>query len=394
MKIQTRIATDASPPANRDTTSLASAPLIPGRSERIVATQPQRRWQSPKRLTIGECTRYCWLAVLLLAPIKKGYCEAETRSNNIENFQELIDSWSMDHQLLGSGNPFDQSAIDLESWLDLDDIAESSGRVGENNGGRENSLYHFQILPTGLLYRSYLAGEKEPRMMWSALYDVKRQRTIWETALGGRVGLMRYGTFGAIKPQGFQLDLEGAVFARLIPSEPSTMLEGADFRFGLLNTWREDRLAVKWGYYHVSSHLGDEFLLANLDFERINYVRDAAIIGLIFDMNDDSQVYGEVANALGAQGGAKPWEFQFGAQYIPVKKRGLNGSPYLGANTYLRQDFDFRGGFNFIAGWNWFGDLSGERLRIGMQYYRGPSLQYSFFDRSERLIGGGIWFDY
>lgn len=254
--------------------------------------------------------------------------------------------------------------------------------------------YEWQFMPPGLLYRSYLAGEKEPRFGWSAFYDTKSQRTLWETALGGRVGLVRYGSPWANNAEGFQLDFEGAVFARLLPNEPSTMLEGADFRFGLLATWRQDRLAAKAGYYHISSHIGDEFLIANPTFPRINYVRDAAIVGLMYDLAEDLQIYGEVANAIGSQGGAEPWEFQFGAQYIPTGWEGFKGAPYAGINTYLRQDFNFQGSLNVIVGWNWIGERTGERFRIGMQYYNGHSLQYSFFDRRERLIGGGMWFDY
>ncbi len=353
-------------------------------------------FDSKKHSRCGACFAFfnlllCSLACLL--PTLSNKCAAEPLSaaGNIVGLQDFVESTTLDQRLLGIDPQLESRPADPESWL----LSDSPGNfLGGNESTPDDSTYELQILPTGLLYRSYLAGEKEPRMMWSALYDLKRDRTIWETALGGRVGLLRYGTHGAIKPQGYQLDLEGAVFARLIPAEPSTMLEGADFRFGLLNTWREDRLAVKWGYYHVSAHLGDEFLLVNPDYDRINYVRDAAIVGLTADVFDDAQVYGEVANALGSQGGAKPWEFQFGAQYVPTAAISQFGSPYLGANTYHREDFAFRGGLNLIAGWNWFGDKTGERLRIGMQYYRGPSLQYSFFDRRERLIGGGVWLDY
>jgi len=334
------------------------------------------------------------MVCLLVTPISRCLADPGARSDKIESLQGLVDSMTLEQRLLELDDQFENWPANPESWLLSDDGTDFVGRIGGDGSSSDDSVYQFQVLPAGLLYRSYLAGEKEPRMMWSALYDMKRGRTIWETALGGRVGLLRYGTQGAIKPQGYQLDLEGAVFARLIPAEPSTMLEGADFRFGLLNTWREDRLAIKWGYYHVSAHLGDEFLLVNPDYDRINYVRDAAIVGMTADVFTDTQVYGEVANALGSQGGAKPWEFQFGTQYVPTTRVSTLGSPYLGLNTYLRQDFAFRGGLNLIAGWNWFGDKTGDRLRIGMQYYRGPSLQYSFFDRRERLIGGGVWYDY
>jgi hypothetical protein len=47
-----------------------------------------------------------------------------------------------------------------------------------------------------------------------------------------------------------------------------------------------------------------------------------------------------------------------------------------------------------VAGWGWQGEHSKRRLRLGLNYYNGPSLQYEFFDRWENLVGGGIWLDY
>lgn len=253
---------------------------------------------------------------------------------------------------------------------------------------------NFQLLPPGLLYRSYLAGEKEPRFQLVMLRDLERDRRVWESALGGRVGLLRYGTAGAIDPQGFQLDLEGAALSRILPDEPSHMLEAVDFRFGLVGTWRHDRTAVKAGYYHVSSHLGDEFLKANPTVRRHNYVRDAAIIGTMHDLSQDLQIYGEMGYAFGAQGGAKPLEFQFGTQYASAVEWRLRGSPYFGINSHLREDFGFRRSVNLVAGWQWFGAETRHRFRAGLQYFNGPSLQYSFPRRDDELLGAGLWFDF
>ncbi len=265
---------------------------------------------------------------------------------------------------------------------------------------RSTSTTHgddWYVLPAGLLYRSYLAGVKEPQIHWANLYDTKSDRRIWETTLGGRAGLLRYGSGEFNNAEGFQFDLEGAVFSRVLPDEPSAMLEAADFRFGFLGTWRFRRTSLKAGYYHISSHVGDEFLLANPLFNRINYVRDALIFGAIYDLTNEMQIYGEFGNAVGTQGGAKPLELQFGAQYIPSAagfRVKVGGAPFAAVNGHLRQDFDFSGSLNVLTGWSWQGEESKSRFRVGLQYYRGPSLQYSFFDRKENLIGGGLWFDF
>ena len=115
-----------------------------------------------------------------------------------------------------------------------------------------------QVMPLGLLYRSYLAGAKEPRFAsyWSNDDD---QGDLWDPALGGRLGLLRYGTSDPVHPEGWQVDMEGGCQARLDPHSESTALISTDFRVGLPVTWAQGPWQFKTGYYHISSHLGDEF---------------------------------------------------------------------------------------------------------------------------------------
>ncbi len=274
------------------------------------------------------------------------------------------------------------------------DLPITPQQVFSNSPAQCNNCCGWQVLPQGLMYKSYIAGEKEPRMQFIQLHDTRSNQRVWDAVLGGRVGLLRHGTCGSVNPQGFQLDIEGAVFARVLPDQPSAMLVGSDYRAGLLGTHRDNGTAVKYGYYHISSHIGDEFLVANPTFNRINYVRDSLIAGVTQDLKYSTQVYGEIAYALGVEGGAKPLEFQFGTQYLPVAKSSLRGAPYVAANYHIREDFGFEGGFSTVAGWGWQGLQTRHRLRIGMQYYNGPSLQYQFLNRVENLYGGGIWYDY
>lgn len=252
----------------------------------------------------------------------------------------------------------------------------------------------WQILPEGLLYRTYIAGEREPRMQLVSMYDTRSKRQVWDATLGGRVGLLKLSDPSDQNSDAFQLDLDGAVFARVLPEEVSAMLEGSDYRVGLYGTWKFDRISYRAGYYHISAHVGDEFLVANPLFTRINYVRDSLLAGVSYDLTDVNRVYTEVGYAAGVQGGAKPLELQMGAEYTPRAQTPAVGAPFAAVNGHLREDFDFKGGVNVVAGWGWQGPESKRRFRLGLNYYNGPSLQYEFFDRWENLIGAGIWMDY
>jgi len=251
----------------------------------------------------------------------------------------------------------------------------------------------WQDLPDGLMYRTYIAGVKEPRFSSAYLYDPNRG-WFWDSTLGGRVGIVRYGTKEAANPVGWQLDIEGAVFARLRPEERDD-LESSDYRFGIPLTHSDGRTAWKFGYYHISSHLGDEFMLKNPGYPRLNYVRDSLLFGVSHEVTPEIRTYGELGWAIiSHDGGAKPWEIQFGAEYQRQAPEPLKPAPFAAIHTHLREEFGFGGNVNILAGWSWLGEESGRAFRIGMQYFNGKSAQYSFYNKTDRLLGAGLWFDY
>jgi Protein of unknown function (DUF1207) len=252
--------------------------------------------------------------------------------------------------------------------------------------------YEAQILPSGLMYRSYLAGPKEPRIgaQW-----LRQSGTGWkaETAIGVRVPMWRYGTADPRHPEGWQVDGEAGVFTR-IDIGTGTNVDALDFRVGLLLTRREGRTAFKGGYYHISNHVGDEYLARHPGFQVIEYVRDSLVAGVTRDLTEAISIYGEVAYSYRTQGGAEPFEFQFGAQYNPEPVDSWWGRPFWGVNAHLRQEFGFGGSFNAVGGVQWRGLESLHAFRLGLQHYRGKSLQYSFFDQHEEWTGGGFWLDF
>lgn len=249
----------------------------------------------------------------------------------------------------------------------------------------------WELFPDSLLYHSYMAGEKEPRFASQWLWEKDRGR-IWEAAVGGRWGVFRKGTSGP-NGEGFQFDVEGAALVRIDP-ESEDDLEAADFRAGFLGTWKRGQYRWKFGYYHLSSHVGDEFLENNPTFMRRNYVRDALLLGLVYDITPEIAIYGEYAYAANSNGGAEPGEFQFGFEYSALEPIWLRGSPFFAINGHLREEFNYGGSVNVLAGWQWIGPNSGHSFRFGFQHYNGPSMQYSFVDQHEALSGLGIWFDF
>ncbi|HEX2473440.1 MAG TPA: DUF1207 domain-containing protein [Lacipirellulaceae bacterium] len=260
-------------------------------------------------------------------------------------------------------------------------------------GAGPSTAWHWQVLPDGLIYRSYQAGVREARLSILAFHEDDGQ-SFWDGTLGGRVGMLRYGTCGPVYPQGWQLDLEAAAIVRLTLDEIRDF-ETADYRVGVPLTYGVENWQFKFAVYHLSSHLGDEFAIANpgsLD-ERINYVRDALVVGASYYPHPAWRLYSEAAYAVNVDGGAEPWEFQFGTELSEPGPTGLHGTPFLAANAHLREEHEFGGDVTFQAGWLWRG-RSGQVSRMGLHLYNGKSSQYQIFNNSEQQIGFGLWYDY
>lgn len=268
----------------------------------------------------------------------------------------------------------------LPAWSDRDRMPRSD-------------CWTWQLLPDGLIYPSYLAGTKESRFASVWNHD-SHLGWMWDLEAGGRVGLFRYGTEGGSpRPNGWQLDLEGAAFPRLDLDHEEDLIS-VDFRAGIPLTFGYGPFQAKLAVYHLSSHLGDEFSLRFPDYPRINYSRDALVLGGSYYLTDDLRLYAEAEWAWYTDGGTKPWQFQFGIDYSPVwSSPACRGAPFLAINGQLREEVDYSGDFVVQAGWQW-RSATNHLFRVGVQYFTGKSEQYQFFCRNEEKVGLGIWYDY
>ena len=250
----------------------------------------------------------------------------------------------------------------------------------------------WKVLPDGLIYHSYLAAPKEPRFASQWLED-ERAGSLWDITLGFRKALLRHGTDEPDRPQGFEVDFEGAASPRLLPGQ-SYDLMSVDFRFGIPITYGIGAYQTKLEVYHISSHLGDQFMIAHPAVDRIEYVWNGLGWGNSYYLTDNLRAYAEADWAYSTDGGAKPLEFEFGVEYSPVcPANSLRVAPFFALNEELTQSTHYSGTFVAQGGYQWRG-TSGHLARIGVEYFVGKSDQYQFFNRHEQKVGIGIWYDF
>jgi Protein of unknown function (DUF1207) len=253
------------------------------------------------------------------------------------------------------------------------------------------AYWEWRVLPSGVIWQSYMAGVHEPRISGVAFAD-DQGTGLLDVTLGGRASLLRYGTDGPGRPQGLELQIEGAGLPRLNLDE-NWDLAAADFRFGMPLVYGRDLWQTKFSYYHLSSHMGDEFAIRNdaLD-DRINFSRDCLALGLSYFPLPACRLYTEAAWAFHSDV-AEQWEFQFGADLAQPGPTGVYGTPFLAINGHIREELDYGGNVVLQAGWLWRGN-STSTLRLGFHYFNGKSNQFEFFDHFEEQIGGGVWYDF
>jgi len=257
--------------------------------------------------------------------------------------------------------------------------------------GVSEQPWTMQLLPQGLIYPSYMAGMKEPRIASMWVHD-DNFKWVWDVALGGRAGLLRFGTPNSVLPEGIQLDLEGAVLLRLDMEHERNMMAN-DFRAGFPLTFGGKKWQFKTGYYHVSSHLGDHHLLRTGEI-RINYVRDAILLGVSRRFWNDFRAYAETAWAFYTGAETDPWEFQFGLEYAPIHPaHGFRGAPFAAIHLHLFQELNYSGYLCCQLGWQWRGACN-QMFRLGLQYMNGYDDQFQFHRLKTNKIGLGIWYDF
>jgi len=247
----------------------------------------------------------------------------------------------------------------------------------------------WQVVPDGLMFKNYLASNEEGRLGSQLYYDKKIGWT-WDANLGGHVGILRYGTQDPAWPEGWQLDVDGAALPRL---DSTRSMVSTDFRIGFPITHREGPWEFKFGYYHLSSHLGDLYIESHPGIMRLPYMREQLVFGVAYRPIPDLRFYGEANWAFAESGGSQPWEFQFGIDYSPVQPSGFYGAPFAAINSKIEQDLNYSGNVTFEAGWQWRGP-TGHTLRTGLAYFDGYSFQRQFYNQCQQFLGAGVWYDF
>lgn len=244
------------------------------------------------------------------------------------------------------------------------------------------------------LFRPFIADPREVdySVGWRFKDRVFDENVI-DVSFGDTFALYQWCNVGPWNGQ-LRIELEGAVWAVFAPLVDTSPLINADYYVGIPVTFAFDNWSFRFRVFHISSHVGDEFLLAHKklfkrhrDFKRDNpsaeyldfFVSNEDIEGLrLFGglgwmvSQDDSFKCDPFYAAAGWEWRVQAWKY-----YNYCSK--LYGVPFFASYFRFSKDFKHCVDTNLAVGYEW-GKLVGlcRRLRIYLEYHDGNSVEGQF----------------
>jgi hypothetical protein len=180
-----------------------------------------------------------------------------------------------------------------------------------------------------------------------------------------------------------QLELEAGVFAVFNHDHPSAPLINADYYVGIPLSYAVDRWAFRARLYHISSHLGDEFLLNHHKAHRRNKSFEAADFFTSYQLTNAIRVYGGVGSIVhsDSQMHLKPLYVEYGTEVRILRHNWtqLYGQPFMAIHLQNFQDNNWEPDAYYALGYEW-GKIYGvgRKVRLFLEWHDGFSADGQF----------------
>jgi Protein of unknown function (DUF1207) len=250
-------------------------------------------------------------------------------------------------------------------------------------------------MPHGLLFNPLHADLRWPR--FSAAYRS------FSTGLNVSEGFA--GNFGetfaiyrnkALLGGEWELGVQAGVFSLLDFGQQSIDLVNADYRVGVVSSYRANAWSGFVRLLHQSSHLGDEFILNNPQVTRINLSFEELDMKIAYDAASWLRVYGGGGVVLRRDPkigrGTTQWGVELTSPFTLLEGR---------VRPVAYGDFQANERANWSVSRSLMAGLQLENARIGdrrlqllFEYYFGPSPDGQFYTRMVEWYGIGLHFFY
>lgn len=260
-----------------------------------------------------------------------------------------------------------------------------------------------EAFPSDDVFRPLMADPKQPQFF--AIWQHANPRNggssynLGSVAIGENFGFYtkRQGC------DGWQVGLLTGIFAQFDLDTSNAALINTDFNVGIPISWRSGNWSARLRYYHQSSHIGDEFLLSNRNFNRVTLSIEEVDAIVSYDYRRWLRLYGgggylvhREPSILGA--GRIQWGFEARApamrtQFLVPFLDRLIITPVLSADFKSMDQHSWLIDTNVLGGFEWSRTGSQRRFRIMATYFYGHNPYGQFFmNQKIESIGLGAYF--
>lgn len=212
-------------------------------------------------------------------------------------------------------------------------------------------------------------------------------KNVIDVSFGDIITFYRWMDVGPWNGQ-LDLSLEGALWAVFDPLHYSAPLMNADYYVGIPVTYAFGPWAFRLRGYHISSHIGDEFLLNHPRFHRKNPSAEYLDFFASYYLRDDIRFYGGLGWVVAMDESFKIGRFyaEAGAE-LHMSELGfvdpcsqVYGRPFYGMHFHYQTKHEKHIDQTYVLGYEW-GKLCGLQrvLRAFIEYHDGYSVEGQFF---------------
>lgn len=238
-----------------------------------------------------------------------------------------------------------------------------------------------------VLFRPFMADPRE--ICYSAGWrfnDNAMTKNVIDVSFGDTLAIYRWCNVG---PWGgeLQIEIEGALWAVFDPTDESSPLLNADYYGGMPITYAFDDWQFRLRLFHISSHIGDEFLLNHPGFDRRNASAEYVDFFISHDLTEEIRLYAGLGYlvAQDKEFVIKPFYSAIGAE-LRLLSFGffdrcdrLYGCPIYAMHFRQNGEFKHHIDATYILGYE-FGKTCGlyRKLRFFIEYHNGYSAEGQF----------------
>ena len=268
-------------------------------------------------------------------------------------------------------------------------------RYERGAGGTRQSAF-----PKDDVFRPLLADPKQPRFF--ASWQATRVRTNQTSVNIGSVGFGENFGFYTRRDgcNGWQVGLLAGVFSQFNLDAPSSDLINADYIVGIPLSWRSGGWSTRVRLYHQSSHVGDEFLLGQPGFNRVNLSFEELEAMVSYD-NRWGRLYAGGGHVIHREPDTidrnrVQWGLELRGPTMPspilgTVLEGLHITPILGADFKSIEELKWIINTNALGGIEWSMEGSTRRFQVLANYYHGFAPYGQFFAQKVEWFGIGLY---